>query len=241
MTDSIGGSFGLFLPYTLGNAYSSTSASAQWYLDKFGNLQTEAWLPATASNNFNSPLVALKSNCWNGSATAVDQWQFQNVLDPGANPASTFQLAFTPYGCTAVPQIQVTDGLGSGILLSTTAPGVSPRIRHDADDNLVIDTGGPKATLYLNNDNNRPVKLGDGWTAGANIPILASLRTTFGTATNVSMPGVTSSSHCSLTATDAIAAVYIGRTFISVKAEDQITVTHAPVAGMTYDILCTPN
>jgi hypothetical protein len=241
MTYSIEGSFGLFLPSIWGNAYSSTTAPGQWYLDKFGDLQVQATLPATVSNNFNSPLVALKSDCWNGSATAIDQWQFQNVLGPGANPSSTLQFAFTPYGCTAVPQLQVTDGLGSGILLSTTAPGVSPRIRHDADDNLIIDTGGANATLYLNNDNNRPVKLGNSWTVGANIPILASLTTTFGTATNVRMPGVTSASHCSLTATDVTAGANIGRTFISAKAEDQITVTHAPIAGMTYDVLCTPN
>ena len=241
MTDSIGGSFGLFLPYILGSSYSSTSGAPQWYTDKLGNLQVDAWLGATASNNFNSPLVALKSNCWNGSATAIDQWQFQNVLGPGANPTSTLQFAFTPYGCNSVPQLQVTDGVGSGILLSTTEPGATPRIRHDADDNLIIDTGGSNSTLYLNNDSNRPVKLGNGWTVGANIPILASLRTTFGTATNVSMEGVTSSSHCSLTATNASAAAYIGGTFISAKTEDRITVTHAPVAGMTYDVLCTPN
>ncbi len=241
MTDSIEGNFAIFLPYINGSTYSSTTAPTQWYMDKYGNLQVEAGLPATVSNNFNSPLVALKSVCWNGSATAVDQWQFQNVLGPGANPASTFQFAFTPYGCTAVPQVQVTDGLGSGILLSTTAPGVSPRIRHDAEDNLVIDTGGASASLYLNTDNNKPVKLGTGGTAGANIPILASLRTVFGTSTNVKMEGVTSSSHCSLTATNAIAAAYSSGTFISAKLEDQITVTHAAVAEMTYDVLCTPN
>jgi hypothetical protein len=241
MTDTIGGEFALFLSYTIGTTYSSTTSPARWFTDQFGNLQVQATLPATASNNFNSPLVALKSNCWNGSAQAVDQWQFQNVLGPGANPASTLQFAFTPYGCAAVPQLQVTDGVGNGILLSTSAPGVSPRIRHDVDDNLVIDTGGPNASLYLNTDNNKPVKLGTGGTAGANIPILASLTTTFGTATNVSMPGVKRSSHCSLTATDAIAGANIGRTFISSKNEDQITVTHAPVAGMTYDVLCTPN
>lgn len=241
MTDSIGGSFALFLPSIFGNAYSSTTSPTEWYVDQFGNLQVEASLPATTSGNFNAPLVALKSSCWNGSATAVDQWQFQNVLGPGANPTSTFQLAFTPYGCTAVPQVQVADGVGSGVLLSTTAPGLAPRIRHDAEDNLVIDTGGASASLNLNTDNNKPVKLGTGGTVGANIPILASLTTTAANFTNVTMPGVTSSSHCSLTATDARAASYIGSVFISAKAADQITVTHAPVAGMTYDILCTPN
>jgi hypothetical protein len=241
MSDSINGNFSLYLPYILGSTYSSTTAAAQWYLDKFANLQVQAWLPATASDNFSSPLVALKSNCWNGNTTGVDQWQFQNVLDQGVNPPSTFQFSFTPFGCMSTPQVQVADGIGNGILLSTIAFGMSPRIRHDAEDNVVIDTGGANATLYLNADNNRPVKLGDGKTAGANIPILASLKTIFGTSTNVEMDGVTSSSHCSITATNGTAAAYFNRTFISAKVDGQITVTHAPVADMTYDILCTPN
>jgi len=241
MTYSLEGAFALFLPSIWGNPYSSTTAPGQWYLDKFGNLQVQATLPASVSNNFNSPLVALKANCWNGSATAVDQWQFQNVLDSGANPASILQFAFTPYGCTAVPEVQVADGVGNGILLSTTALGVSPRIRHDAEDNLVIDTGSASAALFLNTDNNKPVIVGTGGTSGANIPIMASLTTILGMSTNVSMPGVTTASHCSLTATNAIAGANIGGTFISAKAADQITITHAPVAGMTYDVLCTPN
>jgi len=241
MTDSIGGSFALFLPSIFGNAYSSTTAPTEWYVDQFGNLQAEATLPATASNNFNAPLVALKSSCWNGSTTGIDQWQIQNVLGAGADPSSTFQFAFAPNGCTAVPQFQVADGVGSGVLLSTIALGLTPRIRHDAEDNLVIDTGGPSASLNLNTDNNKPVKLGTGGTVGANIPILASLTTTVGNFTGVSMPGVTSSSHCSLTATDAIAAANIGSTFISAKVADQIIVAHAPAPGMTYDVLCTPN
>jgi hypothetical protein len=33
----------------------------------------------------------------------------------------------------------------------------------------------------------------------------------------------------------------ISMTFVSFKGTDQITVTHNSVAGMTYDILCTPN
>ena len=241
MTDSIGGSFALFLPFIFGSPYSSTTAPARWYTDQFGNLQVETTLPATVSNNFSAPLIALNSSCWNGSATAIDRWQFQNVVGSGANPASSLEFAFTPYGCTAIPQVQVADGVGSGILLSTTAPGVSPRIRHDADDNVVIDTGGASASLNLNTDNNKPVKLGTGGTTGANIPVMASLSTTLGTSTNVSMPGITSSSHCLLTATNAVAGANVGGTFISAKAADQITVTHAPVAGMTYDVLCTPN
>jgi hypothetical protein len=241
MTDSIQGNFALFLPYLGGTTFSGTSATTQWYTDQFGNLSAGASLPATPSNNFSSPVVALKSSCWNGSETAVDEWRFQNLLSSGANPGSTLQFLFTPRGCAAIPEFQVVDGTGSGILLNTTAPGVTPRIRHDADDNLVIDTGGPIASLYLNTDNNRPTRLGMGSTTGANIPILASLTTTAASSTNISMAGVTTSSHCSLTATNLSAAMNISMTFVSFKGTDQITVTHNSVAGMTYDILCTPN
>jgi hypothetical protein len=241
LTDSILGTFNLFMPYLGGTTFSDTSESSQWYIDQFANLQAGAQLPATASNNFNSPMIALKSSCWNGSATALDYWQLQNVVSPGANPASTLQFAFTPYGCTSIPQFQVADGVGSGFLLSTTEPGQSPRIRHDADDNLVVDTGSVHASLYLNTDNNRPVKLGMGGTTGANIPIVGTVTTAAAASTNVPVPGVTSSSHCSLTATNASAAMNTSTTFISAKGADQITVTHMPLAGMTYDVLCTPN
>jgi hypothetical protein len=241
MTDSINGSFALYLPFILASPNSSPAGPARWYMDLSGNLQVGPTFPATADRNFNSPLIGLKSNCWNGSTASVNVWSFQNVLDLGANPASTFQFAFAPYGCSAVPQVQVADGVGNGLLLSTSSLGATPRFRHDAEDNLVIDTGGASASLHLNTDNNRPVKLGAGGTVGANIPILASLMTSSGTSTNVSMPGATNSSHCSLTATNAAAGANIAGTFVSAKTEGQITVNHAPVTGMTYDVFCTPN
>jgi hypothetical protein len=239
--DSIGGSFTMYLPYILGAQYSPTSATVQWFTDQIGNLEVQAGVAASASSNFSSPVVALKSNCWNGSATAFDQWQMQNLLGSGANPISTLQFAFLPFGCTSMPELQVADGVGNGLFLSATAPGTTPRIRHDSDDNLVIDTGTANAALYLNTDNNKPVRLGTGGTTGANIPIVATLTTTGGTSTSLSMPGVTSSSHCSLTATNGPAAADSSTTYISAKTTDQITVTHTSVGGMMYDVLCTPN
>jgi hypothetical protein len=241
LSDSIGGTFSLFLPYTIGASYTKTTSPTRWFTDQFGNLQVEATLAATPDNNFSSPLVSLKSACWNGSATGVDAWQFQNVVSSGANPASVFQFSFTPYGCTAIPEFQVVDGIGNGLLLSTPASGVSPRFRHDASDNLVIDTGGSNASLFLNTDNNRPVKLGTGGTTGANIPIVATLTTNGGSSSDLSMPGVTGSSHCSLTPTNLIAANNAGTTFVSAKTADQITVMHSPMTGMSFDVLCTPN
>ena len=57
----------------------------------------------------------------------------------------------------------------------------------------------------------------------------------------VTVTGATSLSHCSLTATNASAAIHITGTYISDYALNRVTVTHATVASMTYDLLCTPN
>jgi len=57
----------------------------------------------------------------------------------------------------------------------------------------------------------------------------------------VTVTGATSLSHCSLTATNASAAIHMTGTYISDYALNRVTVTHATVAFMTYDLLCTPN
>jgi len=82
---------------------------------------------------------------------------------------------------------------------------------------------------------------GSGAVEGKNIPIVASLTTTAGTSDNVTLTGMTSSGHCSINPTNASAAANITATYISVKTTNQINVTHAATAGMTYDVLCTPN
>lgn len=69
----------------------------------------------------------------------------------------------------------------------------------------------------------------------------AALVTTSGTSDNVTVAGMTSSGHCSLTATNAAAATNIATTYVSAKTTNQITVTHTGTANMNYDILCTPN
>lgn len=67
------------------------------------------------------------------------------------------------------------------------------------------------------------------------------LTTTASTSDNVTITGMTSSGHCSLTATDALAATNTATTYISAKTTNQITVTHTASSGLTYDILCTVN
>ena len=70
---------------------------------------------------------------------------------------------------------------------------------------------------------------------------VASLTTTASASDNVTVPQATVSSHCSLAATNASAATNIATTYISAKNTNQVTVSHAATASMTYDIICTPN
>lgn len=79
--------------------------------------------------------------------------------------------------------------------------------------------------------------------ATANVyPVLvASLSTAAATTDTVAITGMTSSGHCTFSATNASAATNIATTYISAKTTNQITVTHTATASMTYDIMCTSN
>jgi hypothetical protein len=78
-------------------------------------------------------------------------------------------------------------------------------------------------------------------TVKLDIASVASLKTAAGISDIVKVPGATPFSHCSLTATNASAAANIVTTYISAKEANQITVRHAPISGMSYDVVCTSN
>lgn len=69
--------------------------------------------------------------------------------------------------------------------------------------------------------------------------LVATLTTTAAASDNVSVQGMTTSGHCALTATNSSAASNLGTTYVSGKTSNQITVAHAAIANMAYDILCT--
>ena len=69
----------------------------------------------------------------------------------------------------------------------------------------------------------------------------ASLTTTAATTDVVAIQGVTSSSHCTLTPTNATAAADFASTFVLSKTANQITVQHPGSAGRTWDIFCSAN
>lgn len=76
---------------------------------------------------------------------------------------------------------------------------------------------------------------------GYNIPIVTSFTTTAATSDNVTVTGMTSAGHCSLTATNSGAAGGIASVYVSAKTTNQITVTHTATSGWTFDVMCTLN
>lgn len=75
--------------------------------------------------------------------------------------------------------------------------------------------------------------------AGALVIGSAALTTTAAVSDAVTIASVSSSSRCSLTATNATAATNIATSYISSKTTGSVTVTHTATSGMTYEIVCT--
>jgi hypothetical protein len=71
--------------------------------------------------------------------------------------------------------------------------------------------------------------------------LTTSFTTTAAASDNVSLQGVTASSHCGLTATNANAATDSTGTFVSAVSANQVTVTHPANSGRTWNVFCTPN
>ena len=84
-------------------------------------------------------------------------------------------------------------------------------------------------------------------TDGTNTPIgvqpslTTSLTTSSSTTDTVTLAGMTPSGHCLLQRTSASAAANLASTCVSSKGSGTFTVTHAAIAGMTFDIGCTSN
>lgn len=71
--------------------------------------------------------------------------------------------------------------------------------------------------------------------------ITAALKTTAKVSDTVELKGMNSFGHCQLTPTNALAAKNFQFTYVSEKHTDSITIHHASIPGMTYDVLCSPN
>ena len=75
---------------------------------------------------------------------------------------------------------------------------------------------------------------------GINGPIVGTLTTTSGSSDVISVTGVLSTSHVSLTPTNSAAATMIASVYVSAKSSGSITVSHSGTSGATFDVIITP-
>jgi len=83
-------------------------------------------------------------------------------------------------------------------------------------------------------------------TAGTVNDATGTLYTVAFTSTNLSadvvnIAGMKPGAHCTLTPTNASAATNVASTYVSAKGTGTVTITHPTTAGMTFDLVCTPN
>jgi hypothetical protein len=83
ITGTLNGSVGNFSSYMQANGVLSAGATLEAY----------ATNTASVSSNFSSPIIEAVGNYWNGSASASDEWDWQDVLGTGVNPTTTYTLS----------------------------------------------------------------------------------------------------------------------------------------------------
>ena len=183
-------------------------------------------IPTSTASGANYGSQALSLQGWGGSmgTPAALTWTLAASVGSGATPNSTLMwgcpnnalACYNAFGTTALPVI--IDAYKS------------PRFWNTA--------GTFNWTYTFTGGASRTVAIPDGNSATT---MAVSMTTTAATSDNFTITGMTSSGHCSLTPTNTAAATNVATTYISAKTTNQITVTHAGISGMIYDILCTSN
>jgi hypothetical protein len=206
---------------------------------------------SVGSGNFSlstSGTIPLILNCT--TATACGMWlqkrgtlEWQISVDPNNN--------FILSNASDAPILQLTQ---AGKLTVNTPPGAAPldfagtsqvaspdSRRAKASDQSPTECKNQAATGIAANGDLSCSAISSTHVDATVATYGTSLVTTASSLDHFAILGVSSSSHCVLTATNAAAATNIATTYISAKTENQITVTHTAKSGMTYDVLCKAN
>jgi hypothetical protein len=189
-----------------------------------GGINITTTTAATSGGNVNSSPFSIQGNCWNGSASAACGLKFVATPATGTNPLVTMNVTSTNTGDAMY------------WYWGTTANPVQIAFYKSPWFYNVAGTYPWKYSFTGTASRNVFIPDGDSATAMA-----TSFTTTSGTSDNVTITGMTSSGHCELEPTNASAATNLATTYVSAKASNQITVTHAATANMNYDVLCTSN
>lgn len=105
---------------------------------------------------------------------------------------------------------------------------------------IAYDESGGSNTSFIRN------RTAGAWTPWQRFPspssLTSSLTTSATTSDDVVVAGMMSSGHCSAPGpTNELAAANASTVYISAKSTNRVTVKHIAKAGMTFDLICTPN
>jgi hypothetical protein len=190
-------------------------------------------------------LVNINSE-WYRVATAITTTSYS---DNAAAPMRAFLPYVTGTGKTIVSPSGFS-GLSSRLIpetfavLPTCGSGVGEGTVSEITDSVTNILG---ATVTGGGSHKGTVRCdGVNWTleaiSGPSAAIMvATLSTTAATTDNVTVTGLTTSGHCTMTPTNATAAADIASTYISKTTTNQITITHPARSGRTWNIHCTAN
>jgi hypothetical protein len=138
----------------------------------------------------------------------------------------------------------ITNG-GGGIFKTVQSIVISPSASFASDGIIRLAAGD--SIKWRNSANDGDVSLAKDssdrllWNGNQSPVASASFATIAAASENVTVKGMTSSGHCTISPTNANAAADSTGTYVSAKASNQITIAHPPNAGRTWDILCTAN
>jgi hypothetical protein len=217
------------------NVYTSTAAGGNYTLL---NLQPNGITGNTINDTGNGmtvPSTASVNFCARAGVTALF------LICPNANRG---WFATPPTGASPGFQMKLSSGFtgSTPALLVQHSNGTDQQVNLTGDGRIAFRGNQAGAfTQTLQSDvltASRTVQYPNGTSATV---MVAALVTTAAATDNVTIQGMASGGHCTLTPTNAAAATNIATTYISAKAANQITVSHAATANMNYDIACTSN
>lgn len=162
---------------------ATTMGSSTATTEVEGSLVVQNVISATSGANQNSPAFTVGGQYWTGSASATDQWTWQDVISSGLTPTSIFTLSHSaPSGALGAPTVDMTAAIsvtvnelvaqtaifeGAGGLFVSGGPSTLQlaNIGNQAGGGIAGTTNTSSPDLNVNGTyTNGTVTFNDGWT-----------------------------------------------------------------------------
>jgi hypothetical protein len=185
---------------------------------------------ATASQNYNSPAVALMGAIWNGSASVVDTWAIFSTVGTGSNPTSI--LGFQHIGTSGLATVSVPNLICYGE--EFLSGQLFDSIGSAGTLGQVLGTLGGTGTRWINSPN-APTFIGAGLVTIATAPGTVTIRVlgsgSSGTAATAAANFAVAANGDVITADGLGNAQDSGTQLSALALKTQLPITIAPSAG----------